>query len=183
MLRFKICLLGEPGVGKTSLAVRKAHRLFSSLYLSTVGVRIDRCALQVPALPSGLELLIWDLAGGFENRALFRSYLAGAQGVALVADLSRPRTLERLIEYLAFTRETLGDLPMAVFLNKCDLQERARWPEAPLACAHALLPGLRVTETSAKDGHGVDAAFEALVMEIWWARHERDAALGTERSA
>ncbi|HET7777303.1 MAG TPA: EutP/PduV family microcompartment system protein, partial [Rudaea sp.] len=61
MLQKKICLLGAFGVGKTSLTQRFVSSIFSDKYLTTVGVKIDKKAVDVGATP--VSLVIWDIAG------------------------------------------------------------------------------------------------------------------------
>ena len=47
MIQKKICMVGSPSVGKTSLVARYVHSLFSDKYLSTIGVKIDKKTLRV----------------------------------------------------------------------------------------------------------------------------------------
>jgi len=75
MIRKKICLVGAPGVGKTSLVRRFVERRFEADYHSTIGVRIDRRSLDVDG--NEVSLIIWDIHGEDESLSVRSSYLAG----------------------------------------------------------------------------------------------------------
>lgn len=92
MLQKKICMLGFFGVGKTSLVRRYVSSVFSDTYLTTVGVKIDKKTVTVRE--QTLNMLLWDIAGADDISALRTSYLRGAAGYLLVADGTRPETLE-----------------------------------------------------------------------------------------
>jgi small GTP-binding protein len=81
MISKKICLVGDFGVGKTSLIRRFVDRQFSDEYLSTVGVKISRKTLELEGVRQqdqlNLQLLIWDLEGHTKFKAIAPSYLQG----------------------------------------------------------------------------------------------------------
>ena len=84
----KICMLGDFGVGKTSLVSRFVRNTFSEKYLTTVGVKVD--SKEVDRGGRGpLKLVVWDIAGKSALDALNMSYLRGASGLLLVADGTR----------------------------------------------------------------------------------------------
>src|SRR5919202_3718030 len=100
----KICMIGDFGVGKTSLIRRFVDRQFSDQYLSTVGVKISRKSLELQSVKQtgkiDLQLLIWDLEGHTKFKAIAPSYLQGASGALIVADVTRLETIERLSEHV-----------------------------------------------------------------------------------
>lgn len=98
----KVCLLGDFGVGKTSLVRRFVHGLFDDRYLSTVGVKVSRKMVMVPQLADLVEMtmMLWDLAGSEEFDHMRASYLRGAVGAILVCDVARPATVDNLGAYL-----------------------------------------------------------------------------------
>ncbi|MBC6480984.1 MAG: GTP-binding protein [Hormoscilla sp. GM7CHS1pb] len=97
----KICLVGDYGVGKTSLIRRFVERQFSDEYLSNVGVKISRKTLELAA--ANVRLLVWDLEGSTKFQAIVPTYLQGAMGAVIVADLSRR---ERVHPNLAMSKNT-----------------------------------------------------------------------------
>jgi small GTP-binding protein len=159
----KVCLLGDFAVGKTSLIRRYVEGRFDDRYLSTIGVKISRKALQ--RADYELNLLIWDLAGGDEIDKLSRRYLLGAVGAILVCDLTRPESLAIINEYVSVMHEVDGEAALVLAANKADLEaERAVDDDTLAALAEELsMPWL---STSAKSGQGVEEAFELLAKGI-----------------
>jgi small GTP-binding protein len=161
----KICLLGDFGVGKTSLVSRFVRNTFSERYMTTVGVKVDSKEVQVTtdAGITPVKLVIWDIAGKSSLDALNQTYLRGASGVMLVADGTREATLRSAL-YLLMQSNSLLQEPAAVLLvNKLDLIDR--WEVQPSAL-HELRKTLPVFESSARTGDGVEAAFQELARKV-----------------
>ncbi len=159
----KVCLLGDPSVGKTSLVRRFVHDRFDDTYLSTIGVKVSRKQLYLagPVGPTEVSLVVWDLAGGEPLSDLRRSYLRGSSGALLVADLTRPDSLSHLRGYADDLREVCPGARMVLLVNKADLQDSARITQAEV---EPLARDLQMTcfTTSAKTGQAVETAFRHL---------------------
>jgi hypothetical protein len=151
----KICMLGDFGVGKTSLVARFVRQTFSETYLTTVGVKVDSKEVEYGAA-NRMKMVIWDIAGKSGLDALNMSYLRGASGLLLVADGTRESTLRAAIDLLMQSRGLLPDAQAILLVNKLDLVER--WEVAPATLAE-LRQSLPVLETSARLGDGVEQAF------------------------
>ena len=159
VLQKKICMIGAPGVGKTSLVARYVHGIFSERYLSTIGVKIDRKVLE--RQHDRLQLMLWDINGNGTLNQLTMSYMRGASGYLLVADGSRAETLDTAASLQAQLASAHADLPFVLLLNKADL--RSAWQLEPTAVEALGWPWL---ETSAKDGLGVEQAFSKLAQYL-----------------
>lgn len=158
----KICMLGDFGVGKTSLVSRFVRNTFSEKYLTTVGVKVDsREVLRDGRDP--LKLVVWDIAGKSALDALNMSYLRGASGLLLVADGTREQTLRTAIDLLLQSRSLLPEAQAVLLVNKLDLVER--WEVAPATLVE-LRKTLAVIETSALSGDGVEQAFAELARSL-----------------
>lgn len=157
MIQKKVCMVGLFATGKTSLVRRFVDSLFSERYLSTVGVKIDRKALEVDG--TSLTLVLWDLAGRDGHEDITASYLRGSHAVLYVADGTRRETCDQLPELRAIVREAAGEVPELLALNKSDLTDR--WALAA-ADEHALAQGWDMVRTSAKTGLGVEDAFQRI---------------------
>jgi small GTP-binding protein len=157
MIQKKVCMVGVYGTGKTSLVRRFVDSLFSERYLSTVGVKIDRKAMQVDG--SDLTLLLWDLAGRDGQEDITASYLRGSHAILYVADGTRRETCDQLPELRAIVREAAGEVPELLALNKSDLTDR--WTLAA-ADEQALAQAWDMVKTSAKTGAGVEDAFQRI---------------------
>lgn len=147
-------MVGDFGVGKTSLVARFVSGTFSERYLTTVGVKIDSKVVPLPN--RSVKLVLWDLAGRDGLDALNRSYLRGAAGLILVADGTRAATLDTAHRLRMQIGIEIGALPAVLLVNKFDLF--AQW-EVEAARLAALRTELPVYETSAKTGEAVEAAF------------------------
>ena len=159
MVQKKICMLGAFAVGKTSLVTRFVDSSFSEKYHTTIGVRIEKKALQL----GGKEwhLIIWDLAGEDEFLQIRSSYLRGSSGYLLVADGTRRATLEAAVKMQQRVRDTIGDVPFVLMLNKSDLADEWEVAERTI---EALSKGEWTwLKASAKTGAGVEEAFLTLV--------------------
>lgn len=154
----KVCMVGAPGVGKTSLVQRYVESIFSDKYLSTVGVKIDRKALTFG--DTTVSLLLWDLHGEERYQWVRMQYLKGASGFFLVVDGTRPRTLEVALGLQENAVSRTGPVPFTLILNKADL--RGEWLIDLAATDRLRKSGWVVVETSAKTGDRVDEAFEDL---------------------
>ncbi|KAA3608735.1 MAG: GTP-binding protein [Planctomycetota bacterium] len=158
MLQKKICLLGSPAVGKTSLVAQYVHQVFSETYLTTVGVKIDK--KEVVAGDRKVLLLVWDLHGDDEFQRLQESYLRGTHAYFLVADGTRRDTLEHALELQQRFQATLNGIPFMTLLNKADLTRQWELDQGNLDELQAR--GWEFQETSARTGKGVESAFRRL---------------------
>jgi small GTP-binding protein len=161
MIQKKICMLGGFAVGKTSLVSRFVTSMFSDTYLTTVGVKIDKKS--VAASGNEVDLIIWDIYGEDEFQKMRTSYLRGASGYLLVADVTRRATLDTALGLHALVEQTMGPIPFTLVLNKTDLLDR--W-DLDDALVEQLKNRWRVIQTSAKTGDHVDEAFVDLASEM-----------------
>ncbi len=155
MLKKKICMVGQFGVGKTSLVRRFVDSIFDERYLTTVGVKIDRKDVTVAS--TTVTLMLWDLAGEDELAQLKISHLRGASGYILVVDGCRAVSFAKAVRLQQRIAAQLGPLPFILVLNKADLRDR--WEVQDTAVSEY---GWPVFETSAKAGTGVEEMFRAL---------------------
>lgn len=155
-------MLGDFGVGKTSLVARFVRSTFSDRYLTTVGVKVDSKEV---TLADGVvrKLVVWDIAGRSALDALGLHYLRGASALLLVADGTREASLSSALNLLMQSRAVLPDALVALAVNKLDLVER--WEVAPATLAE-LRRSLPVFETSALSGDGVESVFADLAARL-----------------
>lgn len=168
MISKKICMVGDFGVGKTSLIRRFVDRQFSDQYLSTVGVKISRKPLELEKVKQqekqNIQLLIWDLEGHTKFKAIAPSYLQGSSGAIIVADVSRTETLERIPEHIQLFSSVNPKGSMIVALNKSDLidQEKLTKLIQIVQLKEELQQVSGIYQTSAKTGLYVDEIFQQL---------------------
>jgi len=155
MLKKKICMVGQFGVGKTSLVRRFVSSIFDDRYLTTIGVKIDRKDVSIDG--KSLTLMLWDLAGEDDLAELNVAHLRGASGYVLVADGCRACTLDKAAELQQRITRMLGPLPFVLVVNKADLRDQ--WEVQFQQVAQY---GWPTFETSAKAGSGVEEMFLGL---------------------
>jgi len=158
----KVCVLGGFSVGKTSLIRRYVESIFSETYITTVGVKIDKKTLDLGG--KLVSLILWDVAGEDDMGSFRMTYLRGAAGYLLVADGTRPSTLDVALSLRERVETSCGPLPFALLVNKNDLTEE--W-----ALSGADLEGLQqkgwwVRPSSARTGEGVEDAFKDLAVRV-----------------
>jgi small GTP-binding protein len=161
-LQKKICVLGGFGVGKTSLVKRYVESIFSEKYITTVGVKIDKKVVDL--IDRTVTLILWDIAGEDDISALRMSYLRGSAGFVLVADGTRPATLDVALSLRRRVEADSGPLPFVLLLNKNDLKDEWVIPEGEVE-------GLRqngwwARSSSARTGEGVEDAFKDLALRV-----------------
>ncbi len=149
----KVCMVGDFSVGKTSLTQKFVNNVFSEQYLTTIGVKIDT------AIVDETKLIVWDVAGRDSLSPINLSYLVGASGIALVADGTRPETVDDLHSIWDTVEKRIGKVPTVVALNKRDLPE---WSVTPEQIQSLKERGWIVFETSAKEGVEVEGLFTQL---------------------
>ncbi len=154
-LQKKICMLGAFSVGKTSLVKRYVDSVFSETYLTTVGVKIDKKVVELGG--RAVNLILWDLAGEDDINAFRMAYLRGAAGYVLVADGTRPATLDVALSLRRRVEMDHGPLPFVLLLNKNDLTDQWAISDADIDALR--INGWWVQTSSARSGDGVEAAF------------------------
>jgi small GTP-binding protein len=162
MIQKKICMLGSFGVGKTSLVARYVQGIFSSKYLSTVGVKIDKKSLRFD--DKDVLLLLWDLAGEDSRSQAQTSYLRGAAGYFLVCDGTWAESLLTAKSIHKRAIEAVGEIPFMLVVNKSDLWNK--WEITAPELEKLVAEGWKVQVTSAKTGDGVEEMFMKLTQEV-----------------
>jgi small GTP-binding protein len=121
--RFKVILLGDPSVGKTSIARRQAHSTFDFKMMSTVGV--DHLASELTIAGQKIKLMLWDTAGQEEFASLVPMYVRGAHVCVIVASIVDPDSCAHLELWQDRLQQSGENPPIVVAINKNDLLEGA----------------------------------------------------------
>mmetsp|Transcript_29498 Transcript_29498/g.50943 ORF Transcript_29498/g.50943 Transcript_29498/m.50943 type:complete len:219 (-) Transcript_29498:233-889(-) len=156
---FKILMIGDSAVGKTSLIERFAEDSFRSNFVSTIGV--DFKIFTMKYQDKIIKFQIWDTAGQERFRSITQTYYRGAHGVVMVYDVSDLSSLQNI--YDVWTKEVekyaRPDASLLMIGNKTDLGDQT----SNYLNQDQSIPCIK---TSAKNGEGVMHAFCRLADQL-----------------
>jgi small GTP-binding protein len=162
MVSKKICLLGEFGVGKTSLVRRFVHDMFDDEYITTIGVKVSEKVLP-PVKKNGklfqFRFMIWDIAGSEEGRIRNENYWTGASGALIVTDLTRTGTSEYSRQIMDQFNAMNKEAHVVIVGNKADLFDESELAEHEKSLGKTLGVETPIVLTSAKTGLSVQESF------------------------
>src|SRR5450631_1708231 len=154
----KVMLLGDIGVGKSSLARRFVFDRFESDYKTTIGVDILThnvdCAGQI------LRMILWDTDGDFGQHIFESVYARGASGAIIVSDASRPSTILKMANLARGFEQRFPGRPLRGVVNKIDLRPGHRAAAAGAGSDPTLY-------SSALTGEGMADLFVAIASAIF----------------
>ncbi|MFX0140310.1 MAG: Rab family GTPase [Candidatus Hodarchaeota archaeon] len=124
-LKFKIAILGEPEVGKSTLNTfcqQRFDQKLEALHENIFGVSFAVKILQ--SIDVQITLVVWSFTGQDRYRSLRPQYIRGVSGILLLFDITRRITFEKLSEWISFLRENNSNVPIILLGNKADLFEK-----------------------------------------------------------
>jgi len=160
----KIILIGDGGVGKTTLIRKFVYDMFDDKYIATIGTKVSKKKVVFPENHLNVNLMVWDVQGQ-RNDPLLTRYFTGAEGALFVCDVTRFQTFENLPEWIKDFEAVCGKVPTIILGNKADLVDNAQFGEGELS-AMAARYNARSYLTSAKTGANVEASFKELAQAI-----------------
>ena len=159
----KAVVIGDGGVGKTSLIIRHVDKKFDESYKPTLG--FDISLKTVPLEKSSAELLIWDIGGQAIFKEIRESYLEGSHCCLLVFDLTKKESFNNIENWLNELKRFAGEIPFILIGNKNDLKDERIVSKDEMEAKVKKIGALTYYETSAKSGKGVNEAFKKLTEE------------------
>jgi len=155
---FKLLLVGESAVGKSSILLRYMDGKFEESYTNTIGV--DFKVKKVQRQNTDVTLQLWDTAGQERFRTITGTFYHGAHGVVVVFDLGSRESFEAIRTWLSEIRNYCDDIPRILVGNKSDLAHRE--VSASEGREMAQRYSLDYMETSAKNNSGISETFDRL---------------------
>jgi len=161
---FKVVLLGEGCVGKTSIVLRYTENLFNDKHLETQQASFKTKKLTLDG--RRVELAIWDTAGQERFRALGPLYYRESNGAILVFDVTDEDSFDRVKSWVKELKRMLGnDVVLCIVGNKTD-REKERCVSTQLAEDYARSVNAKVYYTSAKLNKGIEEVFNDLAQRM-----------------
>jgi Ras-related protein Rab-1A len=172
---FKLLLIGDSGVGRSSLLMRYTEDTFTKSYLATIGV--DFKVKPIEMLGAKLKLQIWDTAGRERFRAITSAYYRGAHGILVCFSVADRRSFDNVKQWVDEIRKYASeDVTLMVVGAKSDL-ESERTVSTDEAREFAEIYGASYAETSSLTGVGVNECFYAISEAV----HKRESAKQLEK--
>ena len=140
MLKYKIVLAGQVGVGKSSLIARFCDNIFHEQTKSTIGVAFKKKKVTVDKKVD-LELNIWDFGGEERYRTLFPSYCHGASAAMIVYDTTNNDCLDDIENWVNIIDGNAQENVVKVLIgSKIDLKDKRVITKQPVSYTHLTLP-------------------------------------------
>jgi len=165
---FKITILGDSAVGKTSLINQFVESSFEDDYKPTLGANIIRKDVNIGNVNAKVRLIMWDLAGQEKYNVIRSMYFQGCVGALLVFDLTRHNTFDNIkSKWLKdFKNYVKKEGAYILIGNKLDLNDQRVVTSEEGTNLAKEINASDFIETSAKYGENVEKAFKNLVFQI-----------------
>lgn len=169
--QYKLVLIGDGAVGKSSLRRTYLGKKFDKEYLQTIGA--DFALLKRTLKDIQFSASIWDLAGQAKFQSVRRSYYLGTSGALLVYSIKDQQSLENVEKWLLELRSNLmkKDIPVLMIGNKSDLKDDTYDQSKAEHYFNELNEkyenDIMHIETSALTGENVEQAFDSLILKIY----------------
>lgn len=165
--RLKLLMLGDTGVGKSSIMQRWTADSFHTDLMGTVGVNFK--SRNVTVCGENINAQVWDTAGQERFHKITTSYYKASQGILLVFDVSNKKSQENIEYWVSNIKQfSSGSTQLVLVANKIDLRQSI--PDSCLSTIEGLALAkqydLPYFETSAKDDLHIHQAFHTLINNI-----------------
>ena len=164
-VKYKIMVLGESKVGKTSLIKRYTKDQFGGVYLTTVGMDFQDKIIEIE--DKKVRLQVWDTAGQERFRNVTKSYFQSSHGLLVVYDITDRESFEKINFWMDNIKNNAPENAKLILVgNKCDLADE-RKVTIEDGENKARNYNIKFFEASAKDGTNVNELFFYLANEIY----------------
>ena len=163
ILNCKVVLLGESGVGKTSIITRYVNNYFEDNSLTTNGATSTYKTIYLEQYNKSIKFEIWDTAGQERYRSLTKIFYKNASVAILCYDITKKNSFNEIKNYWfnQVKNNSPNDIVIAIAANKSDLYESEEVNEEE-AINYAKSVGVIFFETSAMNSSGIDDLFNAI---------------------
>jgi len=172
--RFKVTIVGDGAVGKTSLIQKFTNDTFKTEYIKTIGAQFSVYDKKIEG--DKIKLLFWDIAGQDNFNFLKPSFFKESKAAIIVYSLEENKLGEESFKHESFKhvhnwdndiREYCGKVPVVIIGNKVDLVEEKILDTSAIEKIVKEKNYLGYFITSAKTGQGVIEAFNAIINELY----------------
>ncbi len=167
---FKICVLGDGAVGKTSLIKKFTKGTFEMDYIKTIGAQFSRFNKKINE--DIINLIFWDISGQDDFNFLQPLFYRESKACIIVYTLEENdlgnESFKHIENWHNELKKYCGDIPVVLFANKVDLIEENDLDISKIQNIVNKQNLLSYYLTSAKTGQGVIDAFNAIINELYY---------------
>jgi len=168
---FKITVIGDGAVGKTSLIKKYTQGSFQKDYIKTLGAQFSKYDEEIEG--DNCKLFFWDIAGQDEFNFMRPTFYKGSKAAIIVFSHTDDDSFEHISQWHDDIIKYCGDLPIILFGNKIDLLNEDDLDDEKAQEVVNDRNFLGYYRTSAKTGNGVYKAFQAIIKELYY-RYKED---------
>ncbi|MCK4478968.1 MAG: GTP-binding protein [Candidatus Lokiarchaeota archaeon] len=166
---FKVTVIGDGAVGKTSLIKKFTKGNFQEEYIQTIGAQFSKYIEDIKE--DRCKLFFWDIAGQdtfhFLRPAFYKASVAAIIVYSLEDIDSGKESLKHVPKWHSEITKFCGDIPIVLFGNKVDLVDEKELTDEKISKLREKKDFLGYYRTSAKTGQGVHEAFQAIIKELY----------------
>ena len=162
---FKITVIGDGAVGKTSLIKKYTQGSFQKDYIKTLGAQFSKYDEEIEG--DNCKLFFWDIAGQDEFNFMRPTFYKGSKAAIIVFSHTDEESFDHIINWHEDIKNYTGDLPIILFGNKMDLIDEKDLDNEKVVSIVKERNFLGYYKTSAKTGSGVYEAFQAIIKELY----------------
>ena len=165
---FKITVIGDGAVGKTSLIKKYTQGSFQKDYIKTLGAQFSKYDEEIEG--NNVKLFFWDIAGQAEFMFMRPTFYKGSKAAIIVFSHGEgeEESYEHITSWHDDIKKFCGDLPIVLFGNKVDLVKQKNLNDKKVMDLIKERNFLGYYKTSAKTGSGVYKAFQAIIKELYY---------------
>lgn len=157
--RVKLLILGDSGVGKSSILIRYTEQKFNHSHIATIGLDFKTKTIEIDG--KRLEMQVWDTAGTEKFRVITRTYYQASSGIIIAYDVADQKSFDNVSKWLEQIKNNVQDeIPKILIACKIDRPDRKISRSDGENLANNLK--LEYFETSAKNDVGINEAFDHL---------------------
>ncbi len=171
---FKIIIIGDSGVGKTSILTRYADDAFTESFISTIGVDFRFKTIPIENkytnLIETIKLQIWDTAGQERFKNITSAYYRNADGLVIVYDITDKKTFSNITNWLGEARSYMENtIPIIIIGNKSDREDRQVSYEELEEFSKKY--NFLYLETSAREEHNIELIFMKMAVSCLYEKY------------
>jgi small GTP-binding protein len=167
--KFKIVVIGDGGVGKTSLIQKFTHGTFKEDYIKTIGAQFTKLEKEIDG--NSISLVFWDIAGQVSFDFLSSLFYKDSQACIIVYSLEENElgydSFSHIPDWKNEVEKRCGNIPTVLFANKVDLIKEKNLDKTKIQKIVDQINLDNFYITSAKTGEGVNKAFDFLINKLY----------------